>query len=354
MINSTRFFRTSFVALGIGILLVTSVRDAHAQDTDRLLNKTRTMTTEVRSDLQALMDDAEVIPPDEEPTETEDEQQEDDEEATKKVESALRGLAAIEERLEELQTFREAEKAEKLLLAGAAVGAAFAFEYHFIGEATKGHPDASVLPYVGFLPGYWGDGDPSQEVFCAKRYWGTRIDGSQSAADALARKQAALLLDALVAARKTYGENAMNDVLDAHGVFTSSAARDLLKKAINVMVKAQEGSAEYKNARVSAQNLLAAEQYDWRIGRTARCTKYMFGFWLGRPLGTREFQPQDDDVEGPLEYTPLVASGLLMSPNYNVTVLVGASLSRGTSNDRIKAGIVVGAGLQADLISIFR
>lgn len=101
-----------------------------------------------------------------------------------KKESAIRGIGAIEQKIEEIKTLTEAKKAEELLVAGVAVGAAVGFEYYWETDEIEQTADVMAMPYVAILPWYWRGNRPSQKVFCANTYLGARVDGAQAAADA--------------------------------------------------------------------------------------------------------------------------------------------------------------------------
>jgi|GEM_PF-6890188 len=280
------------------------------------------------------------------------------------AESVIKEVQALDQHLEKIETLNEVEKAKKLLAAGITIGAAIAFEYYLATDTTNSTGDIAAMPFVGFIPWYWGNGKPSQEAFCASSYLGAQVDGAQTAADALARKQASVLLEALIVAGKTNEEQTWDDVFSFYDVVISGqrpeTTRKMLENAIDIMIDKGEGTQEYKDARRHALNMLSKKEFNWSIGTTARCWWSWIGFWVGHPLGTREISAihvdtrlTNDNLNNPLEYQPLIAFGLLFTPNYNFAFLPGLVLAREETTGDLNYGIIFSLGLQADLISLF-
>lgn len=173
------------------------------------------------------------------------------------------------------------------------------------------------------------------------------------------------MLDELIVAWGTHEDVSRDDILNVYGVSTNregvSDYRAMLKDAIKTMRDSGEGTQKYKDARQHALNMLAHKEFGWKIGTPAGCAWSWGGFWVGYPLGERQFsaiisdeESTDDSSNNPLIYDPLIAGGLLFTPNYHLTFMLGAVVSRAQEDNKLKWGGMFSIGLQGDLISLFK
>lgn len=270
------------------------------------------------------------------------------------VEEAEEKDDELRQKLKELQD----ERAQDLRLFGIGFGGSATLIYVPAEEDGSGDDaveespqslSAHFMPYVSFTPEYWGGRNPQQDLYCSKRYFGVDVADAQKAAGELAKKQSAEKLALLINNARTGTPISIS--------FDNPADLRALEALLVKIVAAEQESDEYERLVLSAWELVArSNHFDFNLGEPVGCPwSYYLGFAVGFPVGSVTIEREaasEMETATEEELSPLAALGLVFSPNYNVNIMVGATVLREKGGPGLRPGFFASLGLQAELLDI--
>lgn len=259
----------------------------------------------------------------------------------------------------------------KLLQYGVTGGVGFAVQIPLDAKSESNKfsatDDATVgaLPYVALFPGYWSQAAATNK-YCASE-WSVSASEAQVAADAIARSQAAPLVDSLLHVYRAGPEGGNERVTnwiknsDEYGRLRPHESR-----VVELIQNHETGAGDQKkSARRALEDLVSAEVIDWSPGVPTSCWRRRFGLFVGVPLAHSLGFEYDGKSVGDFDVDAGVAGGLVFAPNAYVTILLGVSYATAdlsaTDADahEIKEtvdllGLMVSIGGTLDLAAIFK
>lgn len=275
--------------------------------------------------------------------------------AAAQAKNTTKALKALQEELEETKIAKDdAESRYKDLATGkfieSGVTGGIAMMLH--SELSSGRDsikqrtsEITAVPYVLFLPGYWGS-KPEVDKYCAGRFNAGSVEAQESA-DSNAMRRAEIPLKALLA-----GVEANRTLEEIRGWIGSSAGGDTKNPSLKQLSSAtyelaklyvtdkKKNDPELREALVERRDLLlraiAAEVIGWTPGvppKTRYCVGRKFGIWVGFPINSFKARIESYTVDVDAERNkerdvrPIVSFGLGIAPNAIVTGLVGVSYS---------------------------
>jgi hypothetical protein len=258
-------------------------------------------------------------------------------EKTKKFEAVLqeRDLALVQQGASDEQAKSAKEDAKvahqevakddsaKLLRSGVTVG--FAVALQFPAFATHNTAQANVestgMPYVVFLPHYWGASEATRE-YCASNWGSGDEDEAQTAAAAIAHKRALRLFDNIVAAIHSVG-SPNKIAIAAHFVNEYSNGHGIVQGIID-WDATSEPAATHEQRKADLIQWLADQ--DWNPSQRGSCGWKKVGFWVGRPLNYSAKVRMGENEFANRNMVPKFAFGLTFTPNAYVSVLLGVTV----------------------------
>lgn len=274
-----------------------------------------------------------------------------------KLERAAAETATLKEVAAEAEKDKEKAKLEvaevrsgKLLqygiTGGVAVGAHIPLGRVEKEQAVLRTAAFATVPYVLFVPGYWG-GKDARNAYCASEWSGTDFSDASAAATSKALKRAEIrytatvdtmrahdLLDtkAAEAANVLCGAEAELNVCEEFDIYASEV-RSI--HAIENLATKNQDQRQFKDAR-RAEMLRTIALHDWNPTLGTNCWGRRFGLWIGIPIDyTARVQFEKDAGRLSRDVDAMVSVGGAFLPNAYVSGLVGATygLARKVADD---------------------